>query len=423
MRSKGHVMDSSVTTSNRSEETADIAFVGGGPAALVAAIALARRGVRTTVFERDAHPELAPRFNPDRSYTIDISGHGLRALRHIEACSYFDDRLIQFKGIKLLDQGTAEWTLPGWTGSRGDILRALMALVEEKYREWVAFEFECRVNAVDVHAGTLTYTLQSGAADTKQFDLIIGADGAGSVVRNAMLEQIPGFTVEKKSFPNYCTMIELDRVGDKLDKNYLHGLSMRPFCVAGAIKGEHGPGTERWFCAIGTKAKMRFSSPEEAAGFFRERCPRVLELASEEAVAAFVQRTCYHIGQKLTCSQLHGGKAILIGDAAGPFPPIGQGVNAAMESSMVLDLCVAQTGRSPVELLEAARLYNTRWKPEVDAVSWISEKSLFENRFHELRTQVAMRLGLHVVEQAKSADVPYSEVRRKAERLWPLWVK
>ena len=62
------------------------------------------------------------------------------------------------------------------------------------------------------------------------------------------------------------------------------------------------------------------------------------------------------------------------------------------------------------------------WKPEAGAVSWISENSLFENRFHELRTQVAMRLGLHVVEHAKSANTPYSEVRRRAERLWPLWV-
>jgi len=195
------------------DETADIAFVGGGPAALVAAIALARRGIRTTVFERDAHPQVAPRFDPDRSYTIDISGHGLRALRHIDACSHFDDRLIQFKGLKILDQRTEEWTLPGWTGSRGDILRALMALAEEKHKELVRFEFECRVNTVDVQVGTLTCESRSGAAVTEQFDFIIGADGAGSVVRNAMLEQVAGCTVERKSLPNYCTMIELDRVG------------------------------------------------------------------------------------------------------------------------------------------------------------------------------------------------------------------
>jgi 2-polyprenyl-6-methoxyphenol hydroxylase-like FAD-dependent oxidoreductase len=388
---------------------------------LVAAIALARRGVRTTVFERDAHPEVAPRFNPERSYTIDISGHGLRALRHIDACSYFDERLIPFKGLKIVGGGTEEWTLPGWTGSRGDILRALMALVEEKYREWVAFEFECRVNAVDVQAGTLTYASQSGIAATKQFDFIIGGDGAGSVVRKAMLEQIAGFTVETKSFPNYCTMIELDRAGDQMDKNYLHGLAVFPFCVAGAIKGDHESDPPRWFCAVGTKARQEFSSPEEARRFFRERIPRILELTTDEKIAAFAQRTCYHIGQTFTCSQLYGGKAVLLGDAAAAFPPIGQGVNAAMESAMMLDLCIGQLGSSPTRLLEAATVYNSKWKPEADAVSWMSVKSLFENRLHMLRANITMKLGLCIFSQAKSLDVPYSEVRRKAERLWPLW--
>lgn len=103
-------MNSSAIAANKEEEMANIAIVGGGPASLVLAISLARRGVRTTVFERDAHPEVAPRFNPDRSYTIDISGHGLRALRHIGACPYFDDRLIKFKGLKLPGGATEEWT-------------------------------------------------------------------------------------------------------------------------------------------------------------------------------------------------------------------------------------------------------------------------------------------------------------------------
>src|SRR6058998_1744076 len=160
-------MDSSVIATNKSAGTADIAIVGGGPAGLVLAVALARRGIRTTVFERGDHPEVAPRFNPDRSYTIDISGHGLRALRHIDACSYFDERLIQFKVLKVPGHGTEEWSLLGWTGSRGDILRALMALAEEKHRELVRFEFQCRVSAVDVHSGTLTCASPSGASATK----------------------------------------------------------------------------------------------------------------------------------------------------------------------------------------------------------------------------------------------------------------
>jgi kynurenine 3-monooxygenase len=323
MHAKGMIMESPVLTSNTTDGIADVAIVGGGPAALVLATALARRGIRTTVFERDMHPEVAPRFNPDRSYTVDISGHGRRALRHIEVCSYFDARLLPFKGIKVQGQATAELTEPGWTGSRGDIVRTLMAAITDTYQDWVAFEFHCDVTAVDVQSGTLTYVPKSGAAVTRHFDFVIGGDGAGSVVRNAMLEQIAGFTVETKSFPNYCTMIELDRVGDQLDPHYLHGLSNSPFCAAGAIKGERGPESARWFCAVGTKIKLAFASAEEVRQYFHKRCPRILELASDEAIATFAQRTCYHIGRKLTCSQLHGGKAVLLGDAAGPFPPIG----------------------------------------------------------------------------------------------------
>src|SRR5919199_1064035 len=93
--------------------TPKIAIVGGGPAGLVAAIALARRGIRTTVFEREVHPERAPRFNPDRSYTIDITGHGLRALRHIDATSYFDARMLPFNGIKYKGRLVQEWAEPG----------------------------------------------------------------------------------------------------------------------------------------------------------------------------------------------------------------------------------------------------------------------------------------------------------------------
>ncbi|GBO56626.1 kynurenine 3-monooxygenase [Pseudanabaena sp. lw0831] len=396
----------------------NIAIVGGGPAALVAAIALARRGIRTQVFERDAHPELSLRFNPERSYAIDISGHGLKALRYIDACNYFDARMFQFKGLKFRYGETEE---SGWTGSRGDILRSLMATIEAKYSEWIDLHFECRVHSVDVHTGILTYEFQIGGMNVQQFDFIIGADGAGSIIRKAMVEQIPEFTVQSKSLQNYSTMIELDLVGDKLDKHYLYGLAITPFCIAGAIAGEHGLDIPRWFCAIGTKTKQVFSTTEEAYLFLRKRVPKILELASEEKISAYAKRTCYHIGQTLTCSQLYGGKAVLLGDAAAAFPPIGQGVNAAMESSMVLDLCIGEIGTLPSQLLKAAKLYNNKWKLEADAVSWMSEKLLYENPFHLLRAMIATKLGLCIFNQAKSVDIPYSEVKRKAKRFGILW--
>src|SRR6476661_4259118 len=90
-----------------------IAILGAGPAGLLLAIALARRGLSATVIERDVPPDVAPRFNPNRSYTIDISGHGLKALRYIDAVAEFDRRMFRFKGLKIPGRGTENGPCPG----------------------------------------------------------------------------------------------------------------------------------------------------------------------------------------------------------------------------------------------------------------------------------------------------------------------
>lgn len=395
-----------------------IAIVGGGPAALVMAIGLARQGLKSTVFERDAHPEIAPRFNPERSYTIDITGHGMRALKHIEATARMDERLIRFEGIKVLGKMTEMQKESGWTGSRGDILRALMSLIEEKHSDQVKFHFDTRIEAVDVLEGNVHFEAK-GLPQSQTFDLIIGADGAGSVVRKAMVEQT-GLKVRQSSIPNYATMLELDRVDAALDPNYLYVLSVNPPCVAGAINGSEGPQSPRWFCMVGSSKKRVFASVEQARRHFRHS-PKVLEMVSEEALESFSRRECYHIGRKLSCSRFYGGKAVLLGDAASPFPPIGQGVNAAMESAMVLDQRIASADRTPEGLLEAAQRYNGQWQPEAEAVSWISEKMVLDNPLHMLRGAVATQLGISVFGQAKRSDISYSQVKQEAQRLWPFW--
>jgi hypothetical protein len=140
---------------------------------LTAAIALARRGVRTTVFERDDDPERMPRFNPDRSYPIDLTGHGLKAVRHIDALAHFDAHLTPFHGISGLGRLSDPWSEPGWIGSRGDITRALMSVIDDRHRDMIGFGFHREVRTIDVHAGEVA---------GRHFDLVIGADGAGSAV-------------------------------------------------------------------------------------------------------------------------------------------------------------------------------------------------------------------------------------------------
>jgi len=43
-----------------------------------------------------------------------------------------------------------------------------------------------------------------------------------------------------------------------------------------------------------------------------------------------------------------------------------------------------KVGCSATKLLDSAKLYSAKWKPG-DAMSWMSIKSLFQNRLHMLR--------------------------------------
>lgn len=46
---------------------------------------------------------------------------------------------------------------------------------------------------------------------------------------------------------------------------------------------------------------------------------------------------------------------------------------------------------------------------------------LLDNPLHLLRGAIATQFGSSVFGEAKRADISYTQVRRNAERLWPLW--
>jgi 2-polyprenyl-6-methoxyphenol hydroxylase-like FAD-dependent oxidoreductase len=182
------------------------------------------------------------------------------------------------------------------------------------------------------------------------------------------------------------------------------------------IADEDKPEGVRWLCVIGVNKPITFDSPAQATAWLRRHVPRALNLAGEQAIAEFSRRESIHLGQRLTCSHLHGGRAVLLGDAAAAFPPIGQGGNAALESAMVLDQCLAS---GPLD--SAGARYEAAWKPEADALSWIGGQIRYQNRWAAVRAITATVFGAHVASQAKSSTRSYADVRRAARRLGPLW--
>jgi kynurenine 3-monooxygenase len=107
---------------------------------------------------------------------------------------------------------------------------------------------------------------------------------------------------------------------------------------------------------------------------------------------------------------------VLLGDAAAAFPPVGQGGNAALESAIVLDQCLAA---GPLDTVGAR--FEAAWRPEADAISWIGGQIRYQNPWIFVRTIIATAFGVDVASQAKSSTRSYAEVRRAALRLGPLW--
>lgn len=410
-----------------------IAIVGGGPSGLISAICFARRGIATTVYEALDCPLNAATYNPNRSYAIDISGHGLNAIDYIGAVDRFNKAMIQFDGVKLEDKVVTPWNEPGWIGSRGDIVSVLVNLVNEKYTDLITIHYQHRVTGVNVHQGRLEFesTNDDGTVEqhSKVFDCIVAADGGGSVLRAQATQQEPNYQLTKKDVGYHCKMITMDTNTDGLDPRYLQVLSPKGFCVAGAINGPEGPQNPLWFCFVPYPEDKRFDSLEEVRAHFSERCPKLLQYTSDKELSEFAQRPSQNIGRVTQSSQLYAGKVIFLGDAAISYPPIGQGINGAMESSMILDQCLGRAGFDTEGaviddqmLQQMAKMYNDRWHPETMAVSWLGMKNVMAKPWHKVRALAMEALNMNVLHDTKRSDIAYSEVYQRAKKQGPFWI-
>jgi 2-polyprenyl-6-methoxyphenol hydroxylase-like FAD-dependent oxidoreductase len=406
-----------------------IAIIGAGPAGLTCGLALARRGIDITVVERgDNHLEAAT-YNPNRSYTIDITGHGKKAADHVGATKRFDQELIRFRGLKYAlptwtnrapnKTMTEAYPGQGWTGSRGDICRVLQAELSQVNSPNTRLLFSTEAHLIDPRKGTLLLESSDNKISHEEtFDMIIGCDGGGSATRSSLQQFDPSFSVSSMDLGNHSIMLHLDQNLDELNPEYLYVHAVRPVAaVTGAINGPNGPKDPRWFCQLGFSGSRSFASADEAKKFLIQTQPLLLRYASPARIAEFSQRDCIATGKSKRCSSLVSGRVVLLGDAGAPVPPIGQGVNAAMESAMVLDQCLAlaqEQGSGPDTIVAQAQdHFLTRWTPEADALREIALTVDLSKNYTSKRLLLAGVLGYSGVANAKKEELSYQEAWTK----------
>ena len=187
-----------------------------------------------------------------------------------------------------------------------------------------------------------------------QFDLVVGADGIGSAVREAIY---PGIEPAYRSFCAWRTVTECAQWDP------VFRFSSVPGCLLGSFPV--GPGLVYAFLLFHC-AEIPVLSRDERLAHFKELAAQFrADVAALIAQQQDPARVIFVPVHEVRVPSYHRGRIVLIGDAAHGFPPLlAQGAAMAIEDAVAL---AESLGRSR-DVDQALRSYESRRRPRTETI-------------------------------------------------------
>lgn len=365
-----------------------IIIVGAGLCGSLLALRMAMKGYSVVMYER--RPDMRKsRVNAGRSINLALSDRGLLAL---ELAGIKDDILpliIPMHGrmIHNLDGGNHLVNYSGRPGewinsiSRGGLNKLLLEKAEATGKVQVFFDTECTSASLD--SGTIELkNTQTGTHFSDTGDVIFGTDGAGSAIRNAMLEQSARFRFDfsiKYQTTGYKEL-EIPANADstfRLEKNALHIWPRSGFMMI-ALPNLDGSFTVTLFLPLeGDNSFEKLKTEEEIRNFFTQNFPSAYD-QMPDLMADFHANPTSSLGTVKCYPWQINGKFLLLGDAAHAVVPFyGQGMNASFEDVTELDKLITTYGGNWEEILPA---FQEKRKVNADAIADLAVENEIEMR-------------------------------------------
>ncbi len=351
-----------------------ITIVGAGLTGSLLGLLLGRRGYEVDLYERRP-PATGGDGDSGRSINLALSQRGIVAL---EMAGLMDDvhpLLIPMKGRMLhLEDGRRQFSAYGqraneviYSISRRD-LNSL--LVQEAVKaQGVDVHFQRKCKTIDFTRKKLTLTHEGdGSDETIEFEMLIGADGAGSQVRRCLVDHVGGDS-ESVFLDHDYKELEIpagDAKGFRFEKNALHIWPRGQYMLI-ALPNLDGSFTVTLFLPKQGDPSFESLSGEAAVQkFFEDVFPTAQE-EMPDLVEDFFDHPAGRLGT-VRCHPWHAeDDGLVIGDAAHAIVPFhGQGMNCAFEDCSELLRLLDQFDD---DWRQVAAIFSDSRKPNADAIA------------------------------------------------------
>jgi kynurenine 3-monooxygenase len=325
-----------------------IVILGAGPAGLLLARLLAERGGDVDIHVYERAQALQQRAT-QKSFSFAIFDRGFQALAEVPGLEEEVRKRcvrIEQRSQNWLPEGSrmAPVANPFMLCERNELIQALVQSIEALDGQRVQFHFGQECKAVELDQRRLQFVGPEGQQHSVDYDLLFGADGAGSIVRRT-LQSEHDYSCEDQPYSRVYRNFYLDVAGRKqlaIGSNEQHAWLLPGGQMVGIVPQPDGTATCNLVFAVGggdeSSAASQWAQLEEA-------CPEVASAVADAERESFLDRPilqcrtikmdCYHFENHIC----------LLGDAAHAVPPsVGQGCNSSLEDAVLITRLLQRFG-------------------------------------------------------------------------------
>lgn len=366
-----------------------VVVVGGGPAGLTAAIALAEAGVPTTLIgKRSARPD---------NRTTALLGGSVTALTALGVWETCAPHAAPLRVMRIVDDTGRLWRAPEVKFEASEIgleafgynieNRHLVGALEAKAATLASLRMiEGEANAIDPDRGGVAVRLKDGAA--LNAPLVIGADGRKSLARAAAR-----ITFNERRYPQTALTLNLNHSRPHRDTSTEFHTASGPFTLV-PLPGQRSS----LVFALDPAAAEQMSALDDAA-LSDEIERRSHSIAGKIAVEP--GRGLFPIAGA-TAEAFAARRIALIGEAAHVIPPIGaQGLNLGLRDAASIAEIVVAAQRAGADVGSAEVLARYERQRRTDVASRALTVDLLNRSLLSdfLPVQGARGLGLYFMDR------------------------